>query len=149
MSRPMTLQGKIKNCAENVLLSLKQDQNHLAHYWVTALRTHLDGNKNAVPGKKITLRPEVQRLVDRALSRWPELEHAAPAPEIRQFVERALSGFPKEPKAYTLYEDQVAKIADAAAKIVYGMNEESVGDIAEAVRKSVFENIGTEASKCN
>jgi len=73
MSRPMTSQGKMKACAKNTLSWLKENNTDQALYWATALRKHMECNEKAEPGKKVTLRPEVQRLVERALAKWPAL----------------------------------------------------------------------------
>lgn len=72
MSRPMTSQGKVKVCAKNALYWLKENNSDQALYWAKALQRHIECNEKAEPGKKFTLRPEVQRLVERALSKWPE-----------------------------------------------------------------------------
>jgi hypothetical protein len=131
----MTMQGKIRNCARNALLFSRQNKVGLSHYWITHLKNHLEFM--AMAKNKTPLIPSVQRLVDRALA-LPAVPLQEP-PEVIAIVKIT-------PRTYTISDAGISKVADAAAKIVYGMNDQSVGEIAESVRKLVTQEIKQEAT---
>lgn len=155
MNRPMTPQGHIKECAWNTLYWLKEHNTDQALYWVKALQGHIERNENAEPGKKITLRPEVQRVVNRALARYsdgrvpdPVCEKLDPIPVINK--QEILN---IKPSTYTLDEAGIARVAATIVELIDERARKSGGytflsPVSEAVRQSIQHHIKKEA-KCN
>jgi len=140
MGRPMTMQGKVRECAKNALLSRKQGREDLCYYWVSHLKNHMSSkDENGSP--IWTLRsPVVISLVNRALA-------LKPVPS----VPLAPPPFPVKPKTYTLSEEAITRIAEGLAEMIHERARktgESLSPVAEAVRQSVEHHIKKEAT-CN